>query len=410
MTERGAGFRRSLIRGQLLLGLVAVGLLGGAAWLHQVQQDVLDRQYRLAEDRGRVLETLNLVLERTPSRIVSPLPATAVPEATRAVDGYLLMLTDPRLRVRTRDLETARAAALDALRREAARFGAEQVQLGMHHERLNVWSFVLIGGGVLLNGLGVLLHLGLLKRAARVGEQAERTLTETDSTLHDRTSQLVRANVSKAQLARENEFIRELHKRTEERAIRDGNTGLLRHDMMLPMLTERILGLPENSNLVVAKLDVDKMKAMNDELFGHAGTDRMLALIGQEIQNVLRRTTDLSFRSGGDEFTCVFEPTTPDDIRALPELIRAGIANLRESYTRHETDPPRTVTLWGTVSVGVTTIGEIEEWRDFARLSVHERAQRMETLENLKIKLLAKADARAYISKHEGRNRVTFEG
>lgn len=405
-----SAFGASLIRGQILLGLVAVTLLGGAAWLYREQQDALAHQRRIGDDRRRVLDTLDAVLERTPSKIVNPLPATTAPEATRAVDGYLLMLTDPRLRVRTRDLESARVNALDTLRREEEKLGAEHQRLGLLHERLNVWAMVLFGGGVLLNALGVLLHLGLLRRAAQIGTEAERAVTDADQTLHDRTSQLVRANVSKAQLTRENELIRELQRRTEERAVRDGNTGLFRHDMMLPMLSERLLGLPGNSNLVVAKLDVDKMKAMNDELFGHAGTDRVLALIGKEIQKVLRRATDLSFRSGGDEFTCVFEPTMSDDARALPELIRAGIAAIREPYTRHETDPPKTVELRGTVSVGVITVAEVEEWKEFSKLSPPERTQRPDLIENLMVKLLAKADARAYISKHEGRNRVTYEG
>jgi diguanylate cyclase (GGDEF)-like protein len=54
--------------------------------------------------------------------------------------------------------------------------------------------------------------------------------------------------------------------------------------------------------LVVAFVDVDHLKAIND-LFGHAAGDRMLVEVATALRDKLR-SYDLIIRFGGDEFVC----------------------------------------------------------------------------------------------------------
>jgi diguanylate cyclase (GGDEF)-like protein len=77
-------------------------------------------------------------------------------------------------------------------------------------------------------------------------------------------------------------------------------------------------------SLVVACLDLDGFKAINDRA-GHAAGDRAL----QEVADVLRehlREGDLPARTGGDEFVLLLPDTDREQGRAALERIREAIA------------------------------------------------------------------------------------
>jgi diguanylate cyclase (GGDEF)-like protein len=76
--------------------------------------------------------------------------------------------------------------------------------------------------------------------------------------------------------------------------------------------------------LVLAFVDVDRLKAINDSL-GHAAGDRMLI----EVANTLRaklRAYDLILRYGGDEFVCAISGLNIVDARKRLALVNAALA------------------------------------------------------------------------------------
>ncbi len=74
-------------------------------------------------------------------------------------------------------------------------------------------------------------------------------------------------------------------------------------------LNDRIgVGGPPSSVLFI---DLDRFKAVNDT-FGHAVGDEVIAKVGRRIAEVIRRG-DEAYRTGGDEFIVVCDPTVVDE-------------------------------------------------------------------------------------------------
>jgi diguanylate cyclase (GGDEF)-like protein len=83
-----------------------------------------------------------------------------------------------------------------------------------------------------------------------------------------------------------------------------------------------------NQPLVVAFVDVDHLKDVNDSK-GHAAGDRMLL----EVANTLRaklRSGDLIMRYGGDEFVCAISGVKAGEAKKRLALINAALANAPE--------------------------------------------------------------------------------
>lgn len=130
----------------------------------------------------------------------------------------------------------------------------------------------------------------------------------------------------------------------------------------------------------VLMLDIDRFKALNDRL-GHPVGDQVLRAVAGAISGSLRETDPLG-RVGGEEFAAV-----------VPGLSRAGAVRLGEQIRREvesvvvDVDG---VTVGATVSIGVahTTSIQGSAAYDLSRL-------------------LGEADRVLYLSKQNGRNRVT---
>ena len=136
----------------------------------------------------------------------------------------------------------------------------------------------------------------------------------------------------KHELARALEHIREL-------ATHDELTGLLnrRHMLELMRLEQRRAarsGLP----LVLALLDVDHFKAVNDT-HGHAAGDRVLQAFAQAVRQCLR-DGDVVSRWGGEEFVFMLCNTPPDAAHALLERLRQAVAQLRIPRPAERPDAP----------------------------------------------------------------------
>jgi len=123
-------------------------------------------------------------------------------------------------------------------------------------------------------------------------------------------------------------------------------------------------------------LDIDNFKVYNDT-FGHLEGDRVLVRIGEMIKACLRKM-DTAYRYGGEEFTVILPETNGQEAIHVAERIRTGIE--KEAFAP---GPGKAVNI--TIRIGVTeyTAGE--------RISA----------------LVERADKAMYVSKENGRNRVS---
>lgn len=105
----------------------------------------------------------------------------------------------------------------------------------------------------------------------------------------------------------------QLETQLRQDSLHDSLTGLPNRRMLVTRLLEACERARRRQRLlVVAMIDLDGFKAINDDL-GHEAGDRLLISCAHHIQEVVR-TIDTVARLGGDEFILVFE-----DIRSIED-------------------------------------------------------------------------------------------
>ena len=174
----------------------------------------------------------------------------------------------------------------------------------------------------------------------------------------------------KAELAQALEQIRQL-------ATHDDLTGLLNRRAMLDrMQLEQHRSLRSGSPLLIAQLDIDHFKAVNDT-HGHAAGDLVLQSFADTVRRNVR-DTDVLARWGGEEFVLLLCDTPAADAVTLMERLRQAVQAMQVPVAQG--GQPITVT----VSIG---------------LARHAPADPLAgTLE--------RADRALYAAKAGGRNRV----
>jgi len=136
----------------------------------------------------------------------------------------------------------------------------------------------------------------------------------------------------------------------------------------------------ENQPLSIILLDVDKFKSYND-YYGHLAGDDCLITIGQTLQKVVCRPTDLAARYGGEEFVILLPNTDLEGGIKVAQNIQEEIHNLAIPHA--ESDVKEIVT----VSLGIASL-----------------------IPKLEVKpdtLVASADKALYDAKQQGRDRLS---
>ncbi|WP_200873901.1 sensor domain-containing diguanylate cyclase [Dyella japonica] len=102
-------------------------------------------------------------------------------------------------------------------------------------------------------------------------------------------------------------------------ALTDTTTGLPNRRALMDELRRRLTGHgPEGHALIVAFVDLDQFKAIND-IHGHDAGDRFLAAIGGRMQGAVRGG-DFVARLGGDEFVVLSSPAHGDALEVAGML------------------------------------------------------------------------------------------
>ncbi len=166
----------------------------------------------------------------------------------------------------------------------------------------------------------------------------------------------------------------DLFTKVQYQAQRDSLTGLYNHAYFQTALhheTER--AKRTGSDLSVIMIDLDYLKPINDK-FGHKAGDEAITLVAGKLQQCLRQM-DIVSRYGGDEFAALLPETKLD----AAEIIAKRILD-----TLSRTIHPQ----WGPLSASIGVSGTPHE-------------------EKNKEVIMKAADDTMYVSKKEGRNRVT---
>jgi len=124
-------------------------------------------------------------------------------------------------------------------------------------------------------------------------------------------------------------------------------------------------------------LDIDNFKKYNDT-YGHQKGDTVLKEISTSLLNVFKRSNDLVFRLGGEEFGVLINANSEQDIKELAEKARKDIEDLA---IEHQKNSPSLVV---TASFGLLILSEAKPIDEIYKIG----------------------DELLYKAKEEGRNRV----
>ena len=187
----------------------------------------------------------------------------------------------------------------------------------------------------------------------------------------DRVIEFVKRVASEASVAVLNA---DLFAKVEYQAQRDGLTNIYNHAYFQTALHHEVERAKRTeSDLSVIMIDLDHLKSINDK-FGHSAGDEAIILVSGKLQQCLRQM-DIVSRYGGDEFAILLPETNIE----TAELISKRILD-----TLNRTIHPQ----WGPLNASIGVSGTPHETRN-------------------KEQILKAADDTMYISKKEGRNRVT---
>ncbi len=166
-----------------------------------------------------------------------------------------------------------------------------------------------------------------------------------------------------------------------ERSSTDMMTHLKLKYFFYNTLTDKLdSALANGTNLSIIMFDIDFFKRFNDT-YGHACGDYVLQTVARIIKSGIR-AKDMAARYGGEEFTVLLNDTNSEDAMTVADRIRCKIEQFDFCYENQH--------MQVTISVGVATFDTTDNPVTVPKV------------------LVDQADQALYMSKRNGRNRVTF--
>lgn len=139
------------------------------------------------------------------------------------------------------------------------------------------------------------------------------------------------------------------HEASEHEASHDALTGIPNRRQLNRDILDRFLpALAQGRAVSFTMIDIDHFKRFNDE-FGHKTGDVTLQKVASVLQSTVREG-DFVYRYGGEEFTIVFQDTSPEE--ALVVMDRVRIAVSRAPLTGSEGEPVGPVTISAGIAGG----------------------------------------------------------
>lgn len=139
-------------------------------------------------------------------------------------------------------------------------------------------------------------------------------------------------------------------KRVEELATRDALTNLYNRRYFDEIFPKQInISSRNNLNLVFAMIDIDNFKLYNDT-YGHQAGDLTLIKVSEVLNSAMNRSSDYSFRVGGEEFALLFLVKNKDDALEIVENIRENVEKLQIKHIKNG------VSKYVTISCGIKVI------------------------------------------------------
>jgi len=208
--------------------------------------------------------------------------------------------------------------------------------------------------------------------------------------LQEANDELGKLNLSYEQLVLElkqskeksEKFANELrlaNKQLEELAFKDGLTNLFNHRYFQEVLSREIDRVKRYNNpLSLILFDIDFFKKINDT-YGHPAGDQVLVNLSRAISKAIR-PSDIVARYGGEEFAVILPGTSRSGLKVFAERLRRCVASTITEIGKNKVQV--------TISCGGAHLGPEDDISQ-------------QTLIDL-------ADQGLYLSKAEGRNRVTI--
>ena len=296
-------------------------------------------------------------LEPLRALLAGPVRSGQIAATERRLSALITQQTMAR-----RGLQEAKVALTEMLTALVGRIGAMGSSAEQFHDRVGAYQKQLQQSPDLA-GLSRIAH-GLMKDTHVVREQIETSRAELAEARQKvgiyeaRVSQLEHQLSEVSTLAQKDPLTNALNRRGLEHAFRAESARALRYE----------------SPLTLAMLDLDNFKQVNDRL-GHVAGDRALIHFVTTVHATLR-PTDLTARSGGEEFGVLFPACAAQESIEAVERLQRELARRPFQFELER--------LSLTFSAGVA------QWRPG------------ETLEQL----MQRADASLYEAKKAGKNRV----
>ncbi|AZY50368.1 biofilm regulation diguanylate cyclase SiaD [Bordetella avium] len=215
-----------------------------------------------------------------------------------------------------------------------------------------------------------------IERVTQISDAYQTMALQREQGLYERFDRQLRRLARIARISDHYQsMMRDLNRTLEETSRRDPLTGLLNRRALMDIIRMEVRRSDANKRpFVLAMLDVDHFKAVNDR-YGHEAGDRVLVELAALLQRSMR-AGDLCGRWGGEEFLLVLPDTDLETGQGVMDRVVGAVRGLAIDVAGE--------TLRLTASVGMAD---------------HQMGATLSDALN-------RADQALYLAKHEGRDRV----